>query len=1145
MEQPIPFCPYVGLEPFAETDKAYFFGREQDQETIAANLLTAKLTILYGESGVGKSSVLRAGVLPILRQIPNLSTVYFRRWQDDTFAATLHASILRDVNLAPPDSTDPDVPLPLDEFLSGVITQTKGSLAIILDQFEEYFLYHPNLNDSFDAELARAVNNTDLRVNFLIALREDALAKIDRFEGRIPHLYSNYLRLDYLGRAGAERAIRNPLQVYNAARPSEPPVRIEDELVNTLIDQVQTGKVTITNDDENKALATATIPAPEVERVEAPFLQMILTRLWAEEMGNGGTNAASAPTTIPPATTGRGEIVLKLATLNRLGGAQKIVSTHLDSLINQLKPAAQAICAEIFDHLVTPSRTKIAQTSVDLITIANKPEAQVTPVLDRLEEGRILRRIAPPMSQPGVIRYEIFHDVLAPALLDWRRRYRDKSKVRRLVALAVVAAAILLVLGVLTISAFQAALAARASELAANAIVNLDIDPERTILLGLESLELKSTVQGEDALRRGLAGSLTTQRFSEHRQSIYGVAVSPDGTRALSTDVGGSVFIWDPQNGQVIHELKGETDLVWGGGFSPDGKRVVTAGQDGSAIVWDAETGQQITALKGHKSAVLWATFSPDGERIATAGQDRTAIVWDATSYKQLAQCTGAGSDMTHVAFSPDSTLLLASSKDGTARIWDVHCQAQENEFDSPASNAAGRQFWSAEFSPNQKRVVTAGADGNVRVWEISSGNELLTMAHKSVVSSAVYSPDGTKILSASWDLTARVWDAATGRELQVLAGDTDVVHSAAFFMDNHRIITGSFDKVARIWDLERGGEFKTLKAHTGVVWTAFPNPDDTRIVSAGEDGAIIIWDASTAHPISAIRAITASISSAVFSPDGTRVLAASRDKTARVFDVQTGAELLKLLHPEIVTAALYSPDGKYIATASRDDKARLWNAQTGELVRTFEGHTGDVYALGWSADSKYLATGGYDYSAIIWDIAQDKPVIQIKDTVSARAISTDRNCCIIFGIAISPDGKSFATVGDSHLVRIWDFKTGKLIRDLNGHTDRIYSVFYSADGKQIISTGVDETVRIWDANNGDLLHTLRGFSGYFTNAVFSNNGRYVIASSSDKTIHIYAMNPQDLIQSAHDRLTRDLTCEERHTYLHEGPCPTPTPVAK
>ena len=564
----VPACPYVGLQPYTEGERDYFFGREQDTETIAANLLTAPLTVLYGASGVGKTSVLAAGVAPYLRAMPNVLVVQYRAWQDETFLAALEAEIVgsaRAVGWTIAETRD----LPLDEFLAHAARETQCTVLLILDQFEEYFLYHPNATP-FDEQFARAVNRDDVNANFLLALREDALSQLDRFETRIPNLMSNGLRLEHLDRAGAERAIRKPIEVYNARRPNEPPFAIEDALVDALIEQVRTGRVTLglTGQGEVSAPATARV------RIETPFLQMVLTRLWDEE-------------------TRIGSYALRLEILNRLGGAEKIVRTHLDAVMSKLTAPEQEICATFFDRLVTPSGAKIAQSADDLVTYTARPAARVTPVLKKLDAARVLRPIAPPPQQPHVTRYEIFHDVLAPAILDWRRRFVERKRVRRLRWISLGATLIVLVFAVLTILAFGATMRAMTAEriatsreLAASAISNLNSDPELAALLALEAVQTAHNYESEDALRQALLHALP-----------------------LAT-------------------LRGHTGTVWSTAFSPDGTRIVTASVDNTARIWDATSGRELATLRGHTFLVNSAAFSPDGTRIVTASWDTTARVY-------------------------------------------------------------------------------------------------------------------------------------------------------------------------------------------------------------------------------------------------------------------------------------------------------------------------------------------------------------------------------------------------------------------------------------------------------------------------------------------------------------------------------------
>lgn len=403
--------PYQGLIPYGEADAPFFFGREKETRLIIANMFASPLTLLYGASGVGKSSVLRAGVAHQLRQRDDLIVVPFSTWQSNPVADLVQtiADYARRVKpAAAMDATEPGLStLSLPGYLKACHEKIGRRLMIILDQFEEYFLYHPQ-EDRFAEEFPQAVLQTDVPVSFLISIREDSLAKLDRFEGRIPALFDNYLRVEHLDCDAARAAIEKPIEHYNQQRAAgEQPISIEPALLKAVLKQVQTGQVII-GESGRGILKTEANAA----QIETPFLQMVMTRLWDEEMRAGSQ-------------------VLRLASLNALGGAERIVRTHLDETMSALLPERQNIAAEVFHYLVTPSGAKIAHTSLDLAEYVGLPRTHVAPALEELSSGdtRILRGIEPPTDQPGEPRYEIFHDVLAAAILDWRARYLQAREV--------------------------------------------------------------------------------------------------------------------------------------------------------------------------------------------------------------------------------------------------------------------------------------------------------------------------------------------------------------------------------------------------------------------------------------------------------------------------------------------------------------------------------------------------------------------------------------------------------------------------------------------------------------------------------------------------------------------------------------------
>ena len=419
--------PYKGLTPFedSELDVRFFFGRERERELIEANLMASRLTVLYGETGVGKSSVLRAGVAHHLRGVaernlttrgePGMAVVVFDAWRDDPLQA-LRTAVMEAVTQALGASLrPPDEDVPLVEALRMWGTLLDGDIYVVLDQAEEYFLYHPAEDDpeSFAVEFPAVVNAPDLRANFLLAIREDALAKLDVFKARIPNVLGNYLRLEHLDPRAARAAIVEPIRAYNEPRRRRRDAsRSSPSSSMPCSSRSSPGRSTCGQSGRG-AVATGEATV----RIETAYLQLVMYRLWEEERSAGSR-------------------VLRLETLRRLGDAEQIVRDHVDEALTGLTGEEKDLVARMLDHLVTPSGAKIAHEVVDLAEYAGAPEADVLPVLAKLGDERILRSVSG-NGRAGA-GYEIYHDVLAQPVLAWkagheiqREREREAAEAER------------------------------------------------------------------------------------------------------------------------------------------------------------------------------------------------------------------------------------------------------------------------------------------------------------------------------------------------------------------------------------------------------------------------------------------------------------------------------------------------------------------------------------------------------------------------------------------------------------------------------------------------------------------------------------------------------------------------------------------
>ena len=543
-------------------------------------------------------------------------------------------------------------------------------LFLICDQFEEYFLYHPvcPASDVFESEFSRAVNSRSVQVNFMLSLREDGLSKLDRFQGRIPTILNNMLRLNHLDIDSAREAITKPIVQYNQEVDSQSQMSVEPALVEAVLEDLSSVKVSSNQAGQglvNQKLRDESAP------IETPFLQVVLTRLWDEEIKEGSN-------------------VLRLETFIKLGRAANIALTHLDTMMAKLSAAERNTAANVMRYLVTPAGTKIAQEAGALASWSELPEAEVQTILNRLSASdmRILKTVQVP-NQPS--RYEIFHDVLANAILDWRARYVQeqrlaaerakaeaqlaKQKTRTTYMRLIIVG--LLLIGVviiyLGIKAHQGKIVARARELAAYSRSQTRTDPELGLLLALEAVKQKQTPQSLAALKEALLESQVNAVLKDkHTAAIRGVAFSPDGAYVATASWDQTAVIWESSTGKVINVLQHEHE-VNGASFSRDGRYLVTACLDGNARVWEDWHGKtpRIVATVPDGREVWTATFSPNGQYLATGGGNGKVSVWEwQRGGNRVAELVLGGSASASASPSPSPTpaaVDTAAAPDGTA----------------------------------------------------------------------------------------------------------------------------------------------------------------------------------------------------------------------------------------------------------------------------------------------------------------------------------------------------------------------------------------------------------------------------------------------------------------------------------------------
>ena len=951
MSSGLPRSPYKGLAPFADTqvDAMLFFGRERDAEIVAANIVASRLTVLYGPSGVGKSSLIAAAVARRLRALPEQPVVVvFSSWPDEPVAGLARA-------------VADEAGVEQAETLAGTVDRAcglRGDVYLLLDQVEEHFLYHPD-----DRVLERALADVLGRVpraNVLLSLREDAVAKLDRFKASIPGILDNYLRLDRLSRAAAEAAVVGPLARF--AELGGEQVEIEPALVGAVLDQVATGRIR-----GGLGGAGQVEGAGGEARIEAPYLQLVMERLWEVEREDGSAT-------------------LRAATLDRLGGAARIVADHLERALAALPAGRQEIAARLFRQLVTPSGTKIAYSADDLVGYADAPAAEVQAVLDTLAERRILRP-----DDDGT--YEIFHDVLAEPVLAWCARQRHAEALaaahrrsRRLALVAGLAVAGLALMALVTAFALVQrsnartdARDARARQLDASSAAQLQVDPELSVLLARESARLSPTPSARDALWQALLASRVRTVVHAGRPLL---AAAPVGSRIVMAGADGVVIVSGPVGPrQTVETGVGAVDasitaagsvlltgrdgrlrLVTGGrvalvprveeargaDVSANGLLAVVRGNGSTVKLVDLRSGETLTAVD-HGAEATAASISAGGRLLATGGVDDVVRTWRSDG-RPLRVLRGHVGQITAIAFSARGTLLATASTDGVGRVWHVGSG-------QPVTVLSGHGNYVEDiaFSPDGTQVATASTDGTARTWKAETGAALALFAGDSeTVTGARFGRMGTTLVTSSLDGTAREWDAVVQPALTMVADLGAPVTRVEFAGDGGTIAASTATRAYRI-DVQSGQVTPVGKAAAPV--GVIVGPDGRRAVIDGDTVVVSGGGGKTVR----LEGHRKEVTSVAFSDDGARIVTASLDHDVRTWDARTGAPLrLVRVHFAIVSDARFSPDGRWIATAGPVTSA-LVDAETGRLAFYLRGHEGKLTAVAFAPDGKQIATGGVD----------------------------------------------------------------------------------------------------------------------------------------------------------------------------------------
>ncbi len=1146
-------APYRGWEPFEYIDAGVFFGRDEAivrgmDELRAMRLSGLKpLFVVLGPSGSGKSSFLRAGLIPRLqredRRFVVLGTMRPERNAltgesglavaidgarqalqlggsplGDIKNACLHdpgrvASLLAEIREAAgkrladagQDGSAPTLVLPLDQaeelFSADAGEQAEQFLSLLADLL-------PKVNIAEAGLIVAATIRTD---RYEIMQKHPALERI----GTV--LFND---LKPMPPTQFEKVINGP-----AARASEggSGLTLAPDLVGRLIADAEQGADTL------------------------PLLALTLARLYAD-YGSAGA--------------------ITLTNYESMGGMRDVVNNEIEQILPR-DPQQRQTALELLRTAFVPWLASIhADSDQPMRRVAREsdlPEAS-RPLIDALVAKRLLVRD----ERSGHVVVEVALESLLrqwDELAGWLREDRQNLKTADDIERNTTAWAThdrdpaWLLTGTRLVDAETLAAAPGFDQRLAVAHPYLaaarEAEDER-----LQAEEQHRQAELQAARDRQQAAEALAAKEKAHagalrkRSRVLMVVLAVAVVAALVAAVGFVQATSARHQAQLrfrqatalrlVSESQGMLDGFLPGGDGRALDQVLAADKlgPGQAQVDSAMFSAVINRSDTHKivdttSPVMSAAVSPDGHRMVSGEDNSTIRIWDADTGQPTGEpLTGSKGWVMSVTFGPDGHRLVSSSRDDeNLVIWNVDTGQRAGQINTNQYQHAGG-VETAAFSPDGHRLATNGPINEIQILNVDTGQPIgpLLVGHTVAVDSLAFSPDGHRLVSGSGDSTIRIWDADTGQPIGApLIGHTGGVNSVAISPDGHRIVSGGGDGTVRIWNADTGQPIGApLIGHTAGVNSVAISPDGHRIVSGGDDKTLRLWNADAGQPIGApLIGHTDRVSSVAFTPNGKRMVSGSVDHTMRVWYADTAVSLIG--HTDDVLSVAFSPDGKRLASASADDTVRIWNADTGQPIGApLTAHTAGLFSAVFSPDGKRLAAGGGDGTVRIWDVDTGQQLAQLRgdsDPVLSVAFSSDGHR-IVSGsnrtvriwnadtgqqIGASLSGRSpVAFSSDGHRIasnnQLWNADTGQAIgaplAPAAPNTPSMNDVAFSPDGHRLASAGSDNTVRLWNADTGQPIGApLTGHTKAVNGVAFSPDGQYLASGSDDKTLRLWNVN--------------------------------------
>lgn len=1105
--------PYKFLDAYTKDDIDIFFGRQRECREIHSRLSFKNILLVYGASGCGKTSILQCGLASVFREeLPDGS--YALNWlplsirRKDNIIQNINGVFDEHLNEKQRES------LSLIEKLEQITLKYRKEVYLIFDQFEELFIFGNEDEKVALLNILKEINTkTDNKI--IISIREEYLASLTSFEGSIPDLFENRVRIERFNKRSARQLITKPCEVSG--------VQIDDLAVTRILEKLQ-------------------LPSG---MIELTWLQVVMDSLFRSKIQD--TARHFHITTADADKLSRLDDVLSdfLNEQIQLSPDPDMYESILKCLISDEGTKRHVRQHEIRQSLMELSSSGVSSERKNYKSVEDLSDQDLSVLLNDLVSKRILK------DKDDEGRYELRHDSLAACIFKkvtlyekdlWAKKklielyhqdyektgrqenllpqqvlnsilpyerhfvlsrqhqnYIQKSKAaahaKRRRGRAVVSTIISIIFVLLSTAAVYSYLksqqASRERALAQqnerraiaenyNFMAREQAQHDPTIALRL--VEHALTFDSENmSILRNLNRIYYDNNFysiiAHFQQPFTALELSADARYMLTGYHDGTAVLRDNE-GNALQEFVGHQGVIQSLAFSPDGEFILTGSNDRTAILWDLR-GNKIQQFTGHNGIIRAVAFTPDGRYVITGSNDRSIKLWNRQG-RIVQDFRGQHGAITSLAVSPDGNYIASSSR-RMVRLWDMQANVLQNYYRHQDI------FLATAFSPDGNYILTGSEDRIARVWD-KQGNMVLELTgHQERINSVCFSPDGRFIITGSNDSSIKLWDWH-GNIIQEFFGHHEGITAMAFMPDGKHIITGSDDQSIRRWALQ-GMLVQDFTRHTASVRAVAFSPTGQHIITGSNDGIARLWDVR-GNILREFARQDESVISVAFSNDGNMVLTATINKA--VLWNLNGSILQRFSdsqHP--VTKADFAPDGNSIITASWDNTARQWDLR-GNVLKTFSGHRARVSAVRFSPDGQKLLTGANDRTAFLWDMNGN--IIQ---TFSGHQDN-------ITDVQFSPNGNYVVTASLDNTARLYDIR-GNLLQIFSGHQGQVLSVDFSADGKYIVTGSNDNRAIVW-GRDGSMLQIISGHQNDVAAVAFSPGSKHILTGSHDQTAKLWEL---------------------------------------